>query len=48
MQKSLQVTEPQSPESDSDGIDQVHDQRIVIPTKFISMADYLEKREHSR
>ncbi|KAK4608237.1 hypothetical protein RGQ29_001867 [Quercus rubra] len=48
MQKSLQVTEPQSPGSDSDGIDQVHDQRIVIPTKFISIADYLEKREHSR
>ncbi|XP_030974459.1 BTB/POZ domain-containing protein DOT3 isoform X3 [Quercus lobata] len=48
MQKSPQVTEPQSPGSDSDGIDQVHDQRIVIPTKFVSIADSLEKREHSR
>ncbi|KAK9990238.1 hypothetical protein SO802_025223 [Lithocarpus litseifolius] len=48
MQNSLQVTEPQSPGSDSDGIDQVHDQRIVIPTKFVSIADSLEKKEHSR
>ncbi|KAL4645351.1 hypothetical protein ACB092_02G229200 [Castanea dentata] len=45
MKKSLQVTEPGS---DSDGIDQVHDQRIVIPSKFVSIADSLEKREHSR
>lgn len=45
MKKSLQVTEPGS---DSDGIDQVHDQRIVIPTKFVSIADSLKKREPSR
>ncbi|XP_050277137.1 BTB/POZ domain-containing protein DOT3-like isoform X2 [Quercus robur] len=48
MQNSLQVTEPQSPGSDSDGTDQVHDQRIINPTKFVSIADSLEKREHSR
>lgn len=34
-------------QSDSDGTDQVEDQRMVVPETFIATADGFEKKEHS-
>lgn len=45
--KSVQMDQQQSSSSDSDGIDQVHNQSIVVPASLISTTDGFEKREHS-
>lgn len=47
MKFSVQLEHPQSPPSDSDGVNQAEDQRIVVPAKFLATADGFEKTEHS-
>lgn len=47
MKKSLPVVQPQSSGSDSDGTNQVFDQRIIVPTKVLAIADGFEKKEQA-
>lgn len=37
----------QNPGSDSDGAEQVHDQRIVVPNKFITEADCINRKDQA-
>ncbi|KAJ8769556.1 hypothetical protein K2173_005159 [Erythroxylum novogranatense] len=45
--KNLSVAQSQSPGSDSDGMDRVYDQRIIVPNTAMVIADNFEKKEQS-
>lgn len=45
--KSVQMDQQESSSSDSDGIDQVQNQSIVVPANLIATTDGFEKKEHS-
>ncbi|KAG5241806.1 BTB/POZ domain-containing protein [Salix suchowensis] len=47
MNKSLLVAQSGSSESDSDGVDQVHSQRIIAPSTAIAIADSFQKKDNS-
>ncbi|KAJ6378123.1 hypothetical protein OIU78_028375 [Salix suchowensis] len=47
MNKSLLVAQSESSESDSDGVDQVHSQRIIAPSTAIAIADSFQKKDNS-
>ncbi|XP_058096796.1 BTB/POZ domain-containing protein DOT3 isoform X2 [Magnolia sinica] len=46
--RSFEVSRPRNTGTDFDEVGHAHDQRIVIPTKLVSIAESFEKKERSR